>query len=35
MITLISIFDKHEDFIKLQYSSIQKHIKGGIRIYCI
>jgi len=28
MITLISIFDKHEDFIKLQYSSIQKHIKG-------
>lgn len=28
MITLISIFDKHEDFIKLQYDSIQKHIKG-------
>ena len=28
MVTIISIFDKHEDFIKLQYDSIQKHIKG-------
>jgi hypothetical protein len=27
-ITIISIFDKNEDFIKLQYESIKKHIKG-------
>jgi hypothetical protein len=27
-ITIISVFDKHEDFIKLQYDSILKHVKG-------
>jgi hypothetical protein len=27
-IKLISIFDKHEDFIKMQYNSIIKHVKG-------
>ena len=27
-ITIISIFDKNEDFIKLQYESILKHVKG-------
>jgi len=29
MITIISIFDKHEDFIELQYKSILKYIKGN------
>jgi hypothetical protein len=28
MIKLITVFDKHEDFIKMQYDSIVKHIKG-------
>lgn len=28
MIKIISIFDKHHDFIKLQYESIKKHIKS-------
>jgi hypothetical protein len=28
MIKIIAIFDKHEDFIKLQYDSIIKHVKG-------
>lgn len=27
-IKIISIFDKHEDFIELQYNSIMKHVKG-------
>lgn len=27
-ITIVSIFDKNEDFIKLQYNSILKHVKG-------
>jgi hypothetical protein len=27
-ITIISVFNKHEDFIKLQYNSIIKHVKG-------
>jgi len=25
MVTIISIFDRHEDFIKLQYNSIKKY----------
>lgn len=29
LITIISIFDKHEDFIELQYKSILKNIKGN------
>lgn len=28
MITIVSIFDKHEDFIELQYKSILKYIRG-------
>lgn len=28
-VKIISIFDKHEDFIKLQYDSIIKHVKGN------
>jgi phosphoribosylformylglycinamidine (FGAM) synthase PurS component len=28
MISIISIFNKHEDFISLQYMSIKKHVKG-------
>ena len=28
MIKLITIFDKHEDFIKIQYDTIKKHVKG-------
>lgn len=28
-IKLITIFDKHEDFIRLQYESILKHVKGN------
>ena len=28
MVTIISVFDKNEDFIKLQYESILKHVKG-------
>ena len=28
MIKIISIFDKHHDFIKLQYQSIKKHVKS-------
>lgn len=28
MIKIITVFDKHEDFIKLQYDSILKHVKG-------
>jgi glycosyltransferase involved in cell wall biosynthesis len=27
-ITIISVFNKHEDFIELQYNSILKHVKG-------
>tara|TARA_R100000951_G_scaffold82100_1_gene69792 strand:- start:1285 stop:2136 length:852 start_codon:yes stop_codon:yes gene_type:complete len=29
MVKIITIFDKHEDFIELQYNSIVKHIQGG------
>lgn len=28
MIKIVSIFDKHHDFIKLQYDSIKKHVKS-------
>ena len=28
MIKIITVFDKHEDFIKLQYESIKKYVKG-------
>ena len=28
MIKLITVFDKHEDFIKIQYDTIIKHVKG-------
>jgi len=31
MIKIIAIFDKHEDFIKLQYDSIIKHVKGDYK----
>jgi len=31
MIKIIAIFDKHEDFIKLQYDSIIKHVKGNYK----
>jgi glycosyltransferase involved in cell wall biosynthesis len=29
MVTIISIFDRHEDFIKLQYNSIKKYVRGN------
>ena len=29
MITIISVFDKHIDFIKMQYDSIKKNISGN------
>ncbi len=32
-ITIISIFNKHEDFIELQYNSILKHVKGDYELF--
>ena len=30
MVSIISVFDKHIDFIKMQYDMITHHIKWGI-----